>query len=371
MIYSDEASRVAERRVAITSEQSSDLTESAVRTADDGAADADNDAIHIFPLSSVPLESKGLARARLVKNAQLVGRVELFSDARSGSGQIAPSDLYRVFTFESEPHPDVELIETLSELPSYDVYSMRIHLRRLGVELEGTANLDLSDTEKAELSVYMRTFLSPLIAAIYGDKDSEGMSLEDLVALFKTPDAERARQNLERLAEDLQVDLLEIPQFIQEYGDAYLSLSYYQKCFDSVRPVLQEVYVALQDIIEAEKVRGSQTSKQTQIRISRVARKLRSTETEIGGVLDMFNSETGDMWQAITAEKFKRMQDRIRGYQTRIGGALCAVCVKMDAWKKTFPHEEAGGVSKRTDFVLSSMETGLETIPSLTAEAAV
>ncbi len=327
---------------------------------------SDNDAIHIFPLASVPLESKGLSRARLVKDAQLNGRVELFSDSRSGSGQIAPADLYEVFNFEQKPNPDVELVQSLSELPSYDVYSMRIHLRRLGVSLDGADELDLSEPEKARLCSYMREFLRPLVVAVYGDTNCDDMGLAELIGLFNSPDAARTRKNLDQLADDLEVDLLEIPQFIQDYGDAYLSLSYYQRYLDTVRPALAEFYQSIKKIREAPDTGALQNQASTQKRISTIGRQMRTTECEIDGVLDMFSAETNDMWQAITAEKFGRMQELIRTYQTRIGAILCAICVKMEAWVRTFPHEDAGGVAKRSEFILSRVGPGLDDLPRIT-----
>ena len=45
----------------------------------------DNDSLHILPLEIVPLRTKSLREARLVKNAHLESMVELFSDAQAGS----------------------------------------------------------------------------------------------------------------------------------------------------------------------------------------------------------------------------------------------------------------------------------------------
>ena len=57
----------------------------------------DRDSIEVLPLSIVPLKINGLRKARIVKNSRLEGVVELFSERESGSGQIRPHDLPKVF----------------------------------------------------------------------------------------------------------------------------------------------------------------------------------------------------------------------------------------------------------------------------------
>ncbi len=216
----------------------------------------DHDAIHILPLSTVPLETKGLKRARLVKNARLEGIVELFSAA----------------------------------------------------------------------------------------------------------DTARAKQNLILLAKDLNIDVLEIPSFIQEYGDAYLSLCYYQHCLDHVRPVLNEFYDALDHIIAAPRMNRHQTSAKIDSRMLHIEHRLKAAQSDIASVIYMFKARTGDMWQANTAEKFRRMQVLIREYQVGIGTVLCTICVKMMAWQSTFPNPKIGSASRRTDFVVSHIGPGVDTL---------
>lgn len=320
----------------------------------------DHDAIHILPLSTIPLETSGLKRARLVKNARLDGMVELFSSGGTGSGQVAPSELYGIFDFGRMPHPDVDLVQTLSELPSFDVFSLRIQLRRLGIEVEDAADLSLSDSEKSRLSSYMRAFLKPLMLSIYGDARSDGMDLSDLIQLFRSPDTMRAKQNLTRLAQSLETDVLDIPYFIQDYGDAYLSLSYYQYCFDSVQPILEEFYDALDEILEAPPMYRHQTPHAVTTQVTHIKKRLKSAQMDITSVMNMFSARTGDMWQAITAEKFRQMQALIRDYHVAIGSALCTISVKMMAWKSKFPKPEVGSMTRRTDFVVSDIGPGLD-----------
>jgi hypothetical protein len=68
-------------------------------TALEPVPDYDRDAIHVLPLSIIPLESVGIGRLRMVKNDELESVIEVFGgDSGSGSGQIKLSDLSMTFT---------------------------------------------------------------------------------------------------------------------------------------------------------------------------------------------------------------------------------------------------------------------------------
>ncbi len=83
--------------------------------------DADRDSLYILPLSTLPLATKGLRKARMIKNFRLEGMIELFSDDASGSGQIFPTNLNKVFHFDESNANDLKMISQVSELRSYDI----------------------------------------------------------------------------------------------------------------------------------------------------------------------------------------------------------------------------------------------------------
>ena len=51
-----------------------------------GSGDFDRDSLHILPLSMISLETRGLQRARMIKNSRLESVVELFEGEEIGSG---------------------------------------------------------------------------------------------------------------------------------------------------------------------------------------------------------------------------------------------------------------------------------------------
>ena len=98
----------------------------------DCSAAFERDSLYVMPLAIVPLWTKSLQRARLVKDVRLDGIVEFFSDESAGSGRIEVEDLAIEFGWAADnEHPDLRIMRQLARLSSYDVYSLRILLRDL------------------------------------------------------------------------------------------------------------------------------------------------------------------------------------------------------------------------------------------------
>ena len=92
----------------------------------------------------------------MIKNTQFDSMIEVFHDDGTGSGQVDPSKLNALFDWrKGEKHPDSVLIAKLSLLLSFDVYSLRLNLRNLGIEVDNIANLRLSEAKREELNRYM------------------------------------------------------------------------------------------------------------------------------------------------------------------------------------------------------------------------
>lgn len=158
----------------------------------------ERDSLHIFSLDMLPIKTPGLKRARIIKNAYLDSVIELFKDAHTGSGQLYVQDLPKQFDWENgNNHPDLVLLRRVAAMPSYDVYSLRIALRDIGIKVNDVEALKLSPEMNKELTAYMTDFTRPLILQIYGKEDGvEIETFEDVVALFRDPDMKRALKKL-------------------------------------------------------------------------------------------------------------------------------------------------------------------------------
>ena len=325
----------------------------------------DKDTLHKLSLDGMPLVTKGLRKARLIKNSRFEGVIELFSDEKSGSGQISPDRLAEVFHFDSTNQTDLDLIRHLSQLNSYDVYTVRVALRRLGIEVEDVDSLQLSPELRTQLVPHMRTFTRPLLHAVYGASKEEPSDMKDLVNLFVSPDKDVARQNLARLSHRMRIDVNAIPKFIEDYGDVYLALAYYQYCLDQNKP---QILSFLNAIEEMQRTASLKEAANLMATCKMLQSKIHGVVHDLGNVLEMFRIRTIDMWEKMSEETFRRMEAMIIGYQTSIGAALCIITVKMNAWNQQFPQKESGGPWSRADFLMTNMRPGLEMVQDISYE---
>lgn len=321
--------------------------------------DSDMDSLFVMPLSIIPLENPSLRRARLIKNQRLEGVIELFSDIETGSGQVEINQIPSAMGWDLDKGipDDLLVLRRLAPLPSYDVYSLRVQLRQLGVSVAASEALRLSDEKNRELAGYMRTFTGPLLQQIYGTEGVNIQSFEDIIALFRDPDPKAARQKLKIMADKLEIDVMEIPAFLEDYGDIFLSLSYYRQCLDRLQPHMNNYLSSMEILRKNFQVKSDPTLMRTCESIERVLNDLSMTITSR---FEYFDRETKEMWSSISAHQFRHVKAMIESYHVTIGGILCALTVKMNAWAKHFPKLSVGGPIRRGEFIMSEMKQGID-----------
>ncbi len=328
--------------------------------------DVDRDSLHTLPLCILPLATTSLKHARLIKNARLESVVEFFEGKHTGSGQLDIDAVPLALDWpETPPHPDLVMLRKLAQLNSFDCYSLRILFRQLEIEVNDVEALKLSESKLQELSKYMTGFTRPLVIEIYGGIDDSIQSFDDIVELFKHADGKKAREKLQTMADKLGIKVNDLPKFLEDYGDIYLSLSYYRQCLELIVPIIDGFVDSLDDIRNNFQFKDNVNLMKTCDMMESTIKRLKTT---IADRLETFERETRDLWDDISAERFEKVADLIRGYHTFIGGVLCALSVKMGAWSKLFPNRRAGGLAKRTEFILSEMKLGVEKLRELEAE---
>ncbi|HYN39061.1 MAG TPA: hypothetical protein VES39_07410 [Rhodospirillales bacterium] len=118
--------------------------------------DVDRDSLYILPLAMIPMQTPALRRARMIKNVRLDSVIELFDDAKSGSGQVDVEDLPQEFHWRDPMlQSDLMVLRKLALLPSFDVYSLRILLREHDIKVNDHESLRLSKSKNQELTSYM------------------------------------------------------------------------------------------------------------------------------------------------------------------------------------------------------------------------
>ncbi len=319
----------------------------------------DRDSLFCMPLAMIPLSTPGLRSARLIKNAKLESMIEIFSDEDSGSGQLTVEDLPAQFGWEENTeHPDYRILSRLVQLHSYDVYSLRLALRELEIDITDVSALQLSDEKKKTLTSYMTMFTHPLIKQIYGDSGADSInSFDDVLALFRSPDVSDALTRLKQMADKLDIRPEAVPDFLEDYGDIFMSLSYYRQCLDTIEPIITDFLDAMRELrssYQFKEDRGfMETSREVESAINEVM-------AGVTGRFEAFDRSSQSMWQDISAERFKEVSKLIRSFHKVNGGVLCGLWVKMNAWATAFPSASIGSPAKRGEFMQAELKQGLD-----------
>ncbi|NQV47179.1 MAG: hypothetical protein HQ504_05290 [Rhodospirillaceae bacterium] len=325
--------------------------------------DKERDALHILPLCMLPFKTTALRRARLIKNTNLKSVVELFAAEGSGSGQLDVREVSKQFDWpDGHSNPDMVLLRKLEPLPSFDVYSLRILLRQHGIAVDSQESLKLSEAKTRELSEYMTEFTHPLIKQVYGGGDMDISSFDDILALLRDPDIQKVREKLGQLAEKLGINMMDIPSFLEDYGDIFLSFAYYRQCLTEIEPVIDEFLDSMSEIRNNFQLKQDQNLMNTCKMLERTVNELM---VEVSGRFENFDRSTNDLWSDISAERFQMVKKMIESYHVTIGGVLCALTVKVDAWHHMFPSRDSGGPVKRGEFILNTMKQGIGNIQKI------
>ena len=328
-----------------------------------GVSDDDaRDSLHILPLSIIPLETPGLRGARMIKNVRLDTVVEMFNDKSAGSGQVRVQAVPGCFEAnKAEVEQDMGKLLRLALANSFDVYSLRIELRRLKIDVNNHADLTLSERKKAELTEYMKSFTHPLIKHVYGSDNQDINDVSDIIKMFSSPNREEAVKNLKMMAEKLKVNLTEIPTFLEEYGDIFLSLAYFRSCIDGIVPETERFIDWMGEVRKSTEITRDKRQVKT---IDQVGSDLTDITTSITGRFESFDQRSKDFWTDINAETFRTIRSLITAHHVTIGGVLCGLAVKMGLWRSRFARG-GGGPNRRLEFVKSEILPGLSHIKQL------
>jgi hypothetical protein len=328
-------------------------------------SDEDRDSLHTLAISILPIRTSIFRRARMVKNSKLESVIEFFSGVGCGRGQLDVRGVAKFLALEQvPPHPDVKLLQTVAGLPSFDVYALRILLRQHKIAIADSSALTLSASKVASLSSYMARFTRPLVAEIFGH-DTEGAEFSSILGLFRADNAESVRVRLATMAQRLGIPVEAIPKFLEDYGDIFMSLSYYRHCLDQLLPQVQSFMDGIAMVRTTRQL--SQDVLLMKV-VDMIEATINGQLSSITGKIESFERSTNDMWRELSADKFKKIESLISHYHTSIGGALCALSVKMRAWSDQFPNS-SGGVGRRAAFIMSDMRQGIEHIQAAQDDA--
>lgn len=336
------------------------MTADAIET--EAYSDADKDALHILPLAIIPLRTPGMRRLRLVKNARLDTVIELFKDSRSGSGQIDINGLGDFFdtsapTFEE----DRTIIEALSQAPSFDVYSLRLTLRSHNIKVDEAEHLRLSGAMQEKLTEYMRVFTRPLVQKVFGDDTKDVASATEIFAMFRGVDRDEALKRIKSISGALGLEVDQIPGFLEDYGDIFLSLSYFKRYLEEVRPTFDRFKAWSNDGIRSSHLRHNKDAmRNCDIVDAQVGEAINFVVNRFGA----FDTASREFWKDLSKIRYGQLRQLVQSNHHTIGGILCGLAVKMERWQEDFPGE-SGSPNKRADWLLAEMVPGLDKIRAI------
>lgn len=311
----------------------------------------------------MPLSTTSLKNARLIKNARTETALEIHNDPRSGSLQISPHSIREVFVGTEK---DQEIISALAELNSYDVYSLRYNLKKLGITVEDDA-LNLSSAMQDALADYSAAFTRPLIEQIFGSEADRAQNIQ-LQQLLQDSDAARVRENLVTITKKTGIALEQIPGFIAAYSDVFLSIAYYRHSLENILPVVERFVLWVRELC---KQRDISASPPTLAKCRKAEQTIHMLAISIRERINKFQPMFERFWNDINQESFNQLRDQIENSQTVLSAILCGLTVKMRLWAATFPDNTVGGPTSRVKFILAEIEPGLESLRNLENAARV
>lgn len=334
-------------------------------------ADAESlDRIDQLPLSIIPLKNSSLKSAKLLKNSRLETVLELYNDPVSGSLQIPTdenlTDALGIGHSDAAEH-DKLVIRQLAKLHSFDIFSMRNSLQRIGLDMELDDDVfQLSDDMKSALQKYAHAFTAPLIRKIYGLDQTEIEKLDgDLNNLFQNPDKNVVRQNLMNMSDSTGIPLDEIPAFIQNYSEIYQSVAYYRYTYDAVSKDAERFLVWISKVCQQKDISTPQTLKICM----QVDRDMRFILSSLRARFDLFRKSFQAFWLDINAKSFSQLRRDVSENYDLIGAVLCAVVIKINIWAEAFPDNDIGSPSRRAKFIMTDLAPGISEVRQLEEEA--
>ncbi len=323
----------------------------------------DLDSLYILPLRMLPLKSNLFRRAKMIKDYRLETSIEVFSNEETGSGRIYLDEIEPENFTESDPEvrDDFTLLTKLGRLQSFDVYSLRMTLRELEIPVRSESYLSLSHEKKDELNERMNVFTQPLLREVYGQSDLQAAEAQDLIKMISDPDVNVALGRLRALSDLLAIELNDIPTFLEDFSDIYLSLAYYQQCVGEIGYQIDDFRDELREIQDNWQLKQNHRLMKT---CEAIDKTLTRFDDGVQQRFDAFNANTDKMWENVSAERFRKIEAVIKAHHTTIGGLLCGVGTKMQAWRKMFPDTRTGGPVARADALMSLIVPGMEKIMS-------
>jgi hypothetical protein len=318
----------------------------------------EQDNLHSLSLSAFDIKHKGLKNARLLKNTYLESIIEFADEEFEGLGHLRATDLFISFNDIEVCHEELKMIKGLMLLPSFDCYTLKRGLAPLKLSLLNEEVLKLSDGMEASLFPLMSRVTRPLIQYLYTDDNLRIKDTKSLLYIIQNTDSIKVKNRLHIVANNLEISLNDLPIFFTQFGELFLSISYFENIFLEYKQKLDQLLLWAEDGMQNSSLRNDPNAQREFTSCDRGLRSLkRNLESRFSHLLKI----TQINWDELKASEFRKIQREILSQQANLGIGLCALTVKILEWEKQFPS--AGGSPQQCfEFLSSELNTGLENL---------
>ncbi|MBT5780933.1 MAG: hypothetical protein HOI02_16115, partial [Rhodospirillaceae bacterium] len=92
--------------------------------------------------------------------------------------------------------------------------------------------------------------------------------------------------------------------------------------------------------------------------------RLNDVTASLTGRFESFDRHSKDMWNNLNGESFRRVRKMIESHHTTVGGVLCGLSLKMDAWEREVGWKNDSPI-KRSEFIATQMRSGINRIQEI------
>ena len=156
-----------------------------------------HDSITSLPLSAFNLENSTLRSATLRKNIALDTVIDFTDSLRQDIGLITQKELMLHFDRDDVGDADKKTLSSLTSLPSFDCYTLKVALAPLKINVLDENIFSLSSNMKTTLFPLMSRITRPLIQYLYSDQKFGVSDTETLLKLIKDTEPLKVRDRLE------------------------------------------------------------------------------------------------------------------------------------------------------------------------------
>src|SRR2546429_480823 len=115
--------------------------------------------------------------------------------------------------------------------------------------------IDATDRDSLHtLALAIVPFEHPMLRRARLVKNNRLISVPEV---FRDPDVANARRKLAIMAATLGIGLPDIPRFLEDYADIFLSLSYYRQCLDHITPIVEDFLDCMRDLKKSFQMRSN------------------------------------------------------------------------------------------------------------------